>query len=494
MTEKKWRTTIRETEPPVKALLNTIERRGDYTLVKTSFDMLENTELLYTTHLIDPHLVTRSDGTPYTTLTPEDGTAYQEERKKLFETHVCAPHQTDGLPLEWQQADFHKQIKAKVQDALKKVAESDVVVFTGGRDVDPRLFGNETHEKTNPYSIFDARDIVEGYMLMAAIAQGKTIHATCRGFQLVTGMMMKIFSDAPPAICQHLPEEIKNHKKLKKHREPGAPAPDHHQRQPQKGETPKALAQILSHDPRWESTLLHATSLDELSKMPGIKDVMKYAHGVRIEQGGMLWDSLCAALLMAGGEKIGNPRSPIRIKIKKAVSYILGRLTSSHHQAFLYLKGDTEAEEKMKKALEDAGGEITAYSDDRRDGKVQIIEGTKFSKVIDETAMARINQELERWNTMLGLDIEPFKLKQEPGKPLPRCDIPHATQFHPEVNRAGIGPIIPRLVERFALAKRRAYENGKDLGGYDSWRIDPNIVLEEELGIAPRNPDTARRL
>ncbi len=68
--------------------------------------------------------------------------------------------------------------------AKEMVAEVDAVVLTGGGDVNPALYGEESESERN-YDIDDLRDAFEVAVVREAMSQGKRILAICRGMQIL---------------------------------------------------------------------------------------------------------------------------------------------------------------------------------------------------------------------------------------------------------------------------------------------------------------------
>ena len=75
----------------------------------------------------------------------------------------------------------------------------DGVVFSGGADVDPKLYGAEPHPETDPPQA--RRDAGEIALLTAALERDLPVLAVCRGFQLLN---VARGGD----LVQHLPEEV----------------------------------------------------------------------------------------------------------------------------------------------------------------------------------------------------------------------------------------------------------------------------------------------
>lgn len=62
----------------------------------------------------------------------------------------------------------------------ENINEADIVVFTGGADISPSLYGEKLHAKTNPMPARDHREL-----LMYRAAWGKFKFGICRGGQLL---------------------------------------------------------------------------------------------------------------------------------------------------------------------------------------------------------------------------------------------------------------------------------------------------------------------
>ena len=77
----------------------------------------------------------------------------------------------------------------------------DGVVFSGGSDLDPELYGAEAHPETS--GIRQERDRAELALLTAALARDMPVLAICRGFQLLNVVR-------GGDLIQHLPESVGN--------------------------------------------------------------------------------------------------------------------------------------------------------------------------------------------------------------------------------------------------------------------------------------------
>lgn len=75
----------------------------------------------------------------------------------------------------------------------------DGVVFSGGSDIDPELYGHDAHPETN--GVVRERDDAELALLTAALARDLPVLAICRGSQLLN---VACGGD----LVQHLPEVV----------------------------------------------------------------------------------------------------------------------------------------------------------------------------------------------------------------------------------------------------------------------------------------------
>jgi gamma-glutamyl-gamma-aminobutyrate hydrolase PuuD len=79
----------------------------------------------------------------------------------------------------------------------------DGVVFSGGSDLDPELYGQDAHPETN--GIVAARDRAELALLVAALARDMPVLAICRGSQILN---VALGGD----LVQHLPDVVGDEK------------------------------------------------------------------------------------------------------------------------------------------------------------------------------------------------------------------------------------------------------------------------------------------
>jgi gamma-glutamyl-gamma-aminobutyrate hydrolase PuuD len=89
-------------------------------------------------------------------------------------------------------------------DAIEETVDGlDGLVFSGGSDLDPELYGQEPHPETN--GIVPERDQAEIALLRAALERDMPVLAICRGSQVLN---VALGGD----LVQHLPEVIGDEK------------------------------------------------------------------------------------------------------------------------------------------------------------------------------------------------------------------------------------------------------------------------------------------
>lgn len=283
---------------------------------------------------------------------------YTGERKALMNVHM-----TNAIPPEWQREDFKALMREMINDGIEKVIEGDVLGLTGGRDYEPALVGMEVHPLSQPYSIFDFRDVIESYMLLAALAHGKTIHATCRGFQQATLQMLKTFADDDYAIpfVQDIPsyyaeqgwadEPSSHHNGI------------HHQ------------INAIIRENGWYGRLLEqqlAGAAPEFAQLPDA------AHPIEVAPS-LLYDALLRA------DSSPDWSDNIQHDVENAT--LTANMTSLHHQGFVMPEDQFGA---FDAAIRQAGGRVIATSADERDSCcMTVVEAVDFSRVIDEASLDR---------------------------------------------------------------------------------------------------------
>ena len=97
------------------------------------------------------------------------------------------------------------------EDGIEETLDAfDGVIFSGGSDLDPEMYGQEAHPET--YGIVEQRDRAELALLEAALARDMPVLAICRGSQVLN---VARGGD----LVQHLPDVVGDEKH--KHDPPG---------------------------------------------------------------------------------------------------------------------------------------------------------------------------------------------------------------------------------------------------------------------------------
>ena len=90
------------------------------------------------------------------------------------------------------------------EDAIEETLDAlDGVLFSGGEDLDPKLYGQEPHPETK--GVQGERDRAELTLLQAALARDMPVLAVCRGSQVLN---VALGGD----LVQHLPEVVGDEK------------------------------------------------------------------------------------------------------------------------------------------------------------------------------------------------------------------------------------------------------------------------------------------
>lgn len=90
------------------------------------------------------------------------------------------------------------------EDLTQAVEEFDGFLFTGGPDVHPFYFGEETHANCGNVSV--KRDTLELALLTAVMKAQKPVLGICRGVQLINiGLGGDIYQDIPSQFPQEFP-------------------------------------------------------------------------------------------------------------------------------------------------------------------------------------------------------------------------------------------------------------------------------------------------
>jgi putative glutamine amidotransferase len=129
-----------------------------------------------------------------TYLTPARFGAWQEETALIPAAYVRAIEAAGGRPL----------LVPPSTDGIDETLDRlDGLLFSGGSDLDPELYGQETHPETN--GVVPERDRAEIALLRAALERDMPVLAVCRGSQVLN---VALGGD----LVQHLPDVVGDEK------------------------------------------------------------------------------------------------------------------------------------------------------------------------------------------------------------------------------------------------------------------------------------------
>ena len=129
-----------------------------------------------------------------TYLTPARFGVWEEETALIPAAYVRAIEAAGGRPL----------LVPPGTDAIDETLDRlDGLLFSGGSDLDPELYGQEAHRETN--GIVPERDRAEIALLRAALERDMPVLAVCRGSQVLN---VALGGD----LVQHLPDLIGDEK------------------------------------------------------------------------------------------------------------------------------------------------------------------------------------------------------------------------------------------------------------------------------------------
>src|SRR5215212_530696 len=141
-----------------------------------------------------------------TYITPARFGSWEEESALVPADYVRAIERAGGRPLLVPPSD----------DAVEETLDAlDGVVFSGGSDLDPQLYGQKAHAETK--GVVPERDRGELALLQAALARDMPVLAVCRGSQVLN---VALGGD----LVQHLPEVVGD----EKHKHTPGEYADHH--------------------------------------------------------------------------------------------------------------------------------------------------------------------------------------------------------------------------------------------------------------------------
>jgi putative glutamine amidotransferase len=120
--------------------------------------------------------------------------SWEEETALVPADYVRAIERAGGLAL----------LVPPREDAIEETLDAlDGVLFSGGEDLDPKLYGQEPHPETK--GVQGGRDRAELALLQAALARDMPVLAVCRGSQVLN---VALGGD----LVQHLPEVVGDEK------------------------------------------------------------------------------------------------------------------------------------------------------------------------------------------------------------------------------------------------------------------------------------------
>lgn len=103
----------------------------------------------------------------------DDESAAEDED---IQTYIQAVEISGGEPV------YLEQVTDK-ESALEVLDTVDCIVMAGGEDVNPKMYGEEMHEKCEEPN--DVRDTSDYWLLKTAIELDMPVLATCRGMQML---------------------------------------------------------------------------------------------------------------------------------------------------------------------------------------------------------------------------------------------------------------------------------------------------------------------
>ena len=116
--------------------------------------------------------------------------AWKEESALVPSDYVRSVERAGGRPL---------LVPPSEEDVEETLDVLHAVIFSGGSDLDPAMYGQEPHPETN--GVLEARDRAELALLEAALARDMPVLAVCRGSQILN---VALGGD----LVQHLPDVV----------------------------------------------------------------------------------------------------------------------------------------------------------------------------------------------------------------------------------------------------------------------------------------------
>jgi putative glutamine amidotransferase len=119
----------------------------------------------------------------------------------------------------------------------------DGILFTGGYDIDPHLYGNRHHPKVE--GVDTGRDRVEIHLVRQLFLSGKPFFGICRGCQVINvAMSGSLYEDLPEQFSSEIPHDNHDH-------------PRNYLAHTVDVQPNSKLASILTVGPAWVNSLHH---------------------------------------------------------------------------------------------------------------------------------------------------------------------------------------------------------------------------------------------
>ncbi len=93
-----------------------------------------------------------------------------------------------------------------VEAARSRAQQADLIIITGGVDINPRIYGQEPHKQTDQIPMLSCRDEVETAMIHTALEFDIPMIQICRGYQLGLVLIAGDVNGEDFKFCQHLPD------------------------------------------------------------------------------------------------------------------------------------------------------------------------------------------------------------------------------------------------------------------------------------------------
>jgi gamma-glutamyl-gamma-aminobutyrate hydrolase PuuD len=168
-----------------------------------------------------PAVIPETETDEQTTVEAKPKDKQEEKKKEPYRVTVFKDDKLDYPELylavfiigdRYEQAQFAQwMVKAKCRRA-SSLDDADLVVFTGGEDVDPQLYGERLHPKTRFAKSRDTSDIL---MYVECLKKGIPMLGVCRGMQFLHVMNGgKLYQHVDAHNSEHPMWDVKNKIKI----------------------------------------------------------------------------------------------------------------------------------------------------------------------------------------------------------------------------------------------------------------------------------------